>query len=608
MSVLDEIKNGVRIRELDIKKLNILAGEVREFLIDKVMENGGHLASNLGIVELTIALHYVFDFPDDKVVWDVGHQAYVHKILSGRSDGFDTLRKFGGLSGFPKTSESPYDCFNSGHAGNSISVAAGMARARDLKGEKNNIIAVIGDGSFGNGLAYEAINDIGNRKTRMLIVLNDNKMSIAQNVGSMSRYISSIRMSDKYVRFKQRVAIRLEKNENLFILLKKIKDFFKRMLVKHTVFDELGLDYFGPFDGHNIKQLINALNHIKNLRGGVIMHVRTIKGKGYTPAETKPQEYHGVSAGSVKPCIDYSCVFGQALIKIAEKNNKVFAITAAMPDGTGLTDFAKKFPNRFLDVGIAEEHAVSTAAGMAINGIIPVTAIYSSFMQRAFDEALHDVCLQNLHVVMCADRAGIVGADGETHQGIFDLSYMRLMPNISIFVPSCYKELENMLFFAVNNMNSPVVIRYPRGCQECDIEYKTAFLPGKAELLNQGGDVIIFSCGSMVSESLKASEILEKSGLSAAVADLRSVLPLDNDFITGYSSDVKLVVTMEDNVKSGGVGEMLTSILSENGIKTKIMIKAYECGIIEQGTPDELKKIRRMDAESVAEDILTYLR
>ncbi len=608
MSVLDEIKNGTKVRELNIKKLNILADEVREFLIDKVMENGGHLASNLGIVELTIALHYVFDFPDDKVIWDVGHQSYVHKILSGRSDGFDTLRKFGGLSGFPKTSESPYDCFNSGHAGNSISVAAGMARARDLKGEKNKIIAVIGDGSFGNGLAYEAINDIGNSKTRMLIILNDNKMSIAQNVGSMSRYISSIRMSDKYVRFKQRVAIRFGKKENLFILLKKIKDFFKRMLVKNTVFDELGLDYFGPFDGHNISQLINALNHIKNLDGGVIMHVRTVKGKGYTPAEIKPQEYHGVSAGSVKHCMDYSCIFGQALIKIAEKNNKVFAITAAMPDGTGLTEFAEKFPDRFLDVGIAEEHAVSTAAGMAINGIIPVTAVYSSFMQRAFDEVLHDVCLQNLHVVMCADRAGIVGADGETHQGVFDLSYMRVMPNISIFVPSSYKELENMLFFAVNNMNSPVVIRYPRGCQKCDIEYKSAFMPGKAELINQGGDVIIFACGSMVSEALKASAILEKSGLSAAVADLRSVLPLDNDFITGHSSDVKLVVTMEDNVKSGGVGEMLASVLSENGIKTKIMIKAYESGIIEQGTPDELKKIRRMDAESVAEDILTYLR
>ena len=607
MSILQEIGKGKKIRELSMKELYILAEEIRGFLIDKVMENGGHLASNLGIVELTIALHYVFDFPDDKIIWDVGHQSYVHKILSGRAKDFDTLRKLGGISGFPKTSESPYDCFNTGHASTSVSAAAGMAKARDLKGEKNHIIAVIGDGSLGGGLAYEAINDIGNNNTNTLIILNDNKMSIAKNVGGMSRHLNSIRMSGKYVRLKQRISIKLENKEGLFALLKRTKDFFKRALVKNTVFGELGLNYFGPFDGHNIEQLIHALKHIKRLDKGVVMHVRTIKGKGYTPAENKPQEYHGISAHGGTYREDYSAVFGKKLTELAKNNKKIFAITAAMPQGTGLTEFSKIFKNRFLDVGIAEEHAVTTAAGMAANGLVPVVAIYSTFMQRAFDETLHDVCLQGLHVVLCADRAGIVGADGETHQGVFDLSYMRIMPGISIFSPSCYNELETMLDYAVNKMNSPVVIRYPRGCEERNIEYKKEFAPGKAEMLIDGKDILILACGSMVNIALTAAEKLNGKGLSAAVADLRSVLPLDKEFVIENARCAKLIVTLEDNVKSGGVGEMIAALLMENSIKAELIIKAYESGIIEQGSQNELKKILRLDSGSICDDILKRL-
>ena len=616
LTQLDRIFQGESIKKFTITELNILAKEIRSFLISKVAEHGGHLASNLGVVELTIALHYVFDFPQDKVVWDVGHQSYTHKILSGRMKDFDTLRKFDGISGFPKTSESPYDSFNTGHASTSISAALGMAKARDLKKETNHIMAVIGDGSLGGGLAFEGINDVGNSKIKMLIILNDNKMSISENVGAMSKYLNSIRTSHSYFDLKEKIASSLLKSDHkkLFSFIQKIKDRLKKSMLTNTLFVDLGLTYFGPFDGHDIGQLIKTLKRIKDIDKGVIMHIRTIKGKGYAPAEDKPEKYHGVPAfkklmeDEKRSPLDYSAVFGKTLIDIAKNNHNVVAITAAMPHGTGLNDFSKEFPKRFFDVGIAEAHATTTAAGMAMNSIIPVVSIYSSFMQRAYDSVLHDICLQNLHVVMCIDRAGIVGADGETHQGIFDISYMRSMPNISIFAPSDYQSLREMLFFAVENSKGPTVIRYPRGGENQKIAFPHSFISGKAQVLKNGTDICIIACGDMVNTALEVEEILSERGISTTVIDIQSIVPLDEDTICNMAKNSKCTLTLENNVKQGGFGESVLEVLVRNKIHIPILIKAFEKGIIEQGSVDELLKKYRLDTNSVFEDAEKFYR
>ncbi len=608
MSVLERLKNGENIKNLNISELKILAEEIRSFIVESVSKTGGHLASNLGVVEITIALCYVFDFPEDKIIWDVGHQSYVYKILTGRANQFETLRKFNGISGFPRTYESEYDCFNTGHSSTSISAALGMAKARDLKGENNEIIAFIGDGSLGGGLAYEAINDAGNSNTKMLIILNDNEMSISKNVGGMSVHLSSFRTSGSYFKLKHSILSFLEKKEQTVLIdfIRVIKNAVKQLLLRNTVFEGLGLTYFGPFDGHDLECLIKILKRVRNLNEPVIMHIRTVKGKGYGPAEINPSKYHGVSNFDYKKgithktVIDYSKVFGDKLCSIAENNERVVAITAAMPDGTGLKGFAEKFPKRFFDVGIAEQHAVTSAAGMAANGLVPVVAIYSTFFQRAYDSVIHDVCLQNHHVVFCADRAGIVGADGETHQGVFDLSFMRPMPFVEILAPSDYNSFRGMLDYAVNIAKGPVFIRYPRGSENKKIYENYTYVPGKSNVLVQGEDVCIFACGNMVANALEATEILEKNNIFTSVIDLQCLSHIDYSAVVEYAGRSRLVVCLEDNVEKGGVGEEICSFLSKSGIKTPVINLAYKTGLIMQGTQKELMKYFGVDSEGVA--------
>ncbi len=607
MSIIERLQQGENIKNLNISELKELALEIRKFLLENVSRTGGHLASNLGVVEITIALCYVFDFPEDKIIWDVGHQSYVYKILTGRANQFNTLRQYGGLSGFPRTYESEYDCFDTGHSSTSISAALGMAKARDLKGENNNIIAFIGDGSLGGGLAYEAINDAGNSNTKMLVILNDNEMSIAKNVGGMSVHLSSFRTSGSYFRFKHSLVSFLEKTEQTALIkfFRTIKNSIKQAILRNTIFEGLGLTYFGPFDGHNIERLIKILKRVKNVNEPVIIHIKTTKGKGYGPAERKPSEYHGVSKFDYKKGVvpsevmDFSAVFGDKLCDIAEKNEKVVAITAAMPDGTGLTGFAEKYPRRFFDVGIAEQHAVTSAAGMAANGLVPVVAIYSTFFQRAYDSILHDVCLQNKHVVFCADRAGIVGADGETHQGVFDLSFMRPMPFVEILAPSDYSSLKGMLDYAVNVAKGPVFIRYPRGCEERVIYEDYTYVPGKANVLTEGEDVCIFACGTMVNNALDAAEKLKNENISVSVIDLQCLSEIDREVLCTYAKNCRFVISVEDNVEKGGVGEEINSLLSQYGINKTVYNFAYKTGLIVQGTQKELMHVYGVDSDSI---------
>ena len=512
--VLDKINNTNDVKKLNRKEKIKLAEEIRELIINVVSENGGHLASNLGVVELTIALHYIFDVEKDKIVWDVGHQSYVHKILTGRKDRMLTLRKLNGIAGFPKTSESETDCFNTGHSSTSISVALGMARSRDVKKKNNRVIAVIGDGALTGGMALEALNDSGCSNTNLTVVLNDNNMSISKNVGGMSTFLSKLRTKKLYTRTNAKIKKIVRRipwvGNGLVYLVQKVKRGIKQLFIKKMYFEDIGFTYLGPVDGHDIEKLESILDTSKQIEGPVLIHVITKKGKGYKHAEENPDKFHSTSSfdvETVKPKKqkekDYSAVFGDKLVRLAKENNKIVAITAAMKDGTGLTQFAKEFPDRFFDVGIAEQHALGMAAGMAKDGLIPVVPIYSSFYQRAYDQVIHDICIQNLPVVMCVDRAGLVGNDGETHQGLFDLSFFNLIPNITIMAPKDFKELENMLEYAVK-LNKPVVIRYPRGVEEITFEKQEEIILGKAEVLKEGKDLSILSIGKMVS---KASEI-----------------------------------------------------------------------------------------------------
>lgn len=616
MTILDRLNQGESIKDLNIEELKTLATEIRAFLLENVSKTGGHLASNLGVVEMTIALFYVFDFPKDKIVWDVGHQSYVYKILSGRANRFDSLRQLNGLSGFPRTYESEYDCFDTGHSSTSVSAALGMAKARDLKGENNNIIAFIGDGSLGGGLAYEAINDAGNSNTKILVILNDNEMSIAKNVGGMSIHLSSFRTSGSYFRMKQAILLFLEKTEQktLIKFIRNIKNSIKQAILRNTVFEGLGMTYFGPFDGHNIERLIKILNRVKKLNEPVIMHIRTVKGKGYGPAERKPSDYHGVSGFDYKKGltpekkIDYSAVFGDKLCEIAEKNENVAAITAAMPDGTGLMEYSKKFPKRFFDVGIAEQHAVTTAAGMAANGLVPVVAVYSTFFQRAYDSILHDVCLQNLHVVFCADRAGIVGADGETHQGVFDISFMRPMPNVEILAPADYTALRSMLDYAVNKADGPVFIRYPRGVEEKKIYSDYTYTPSKVNVLKKGTDLCVFACGNMVAKAMDAASALETKGFSVTVADVADLSNPDAETILSCAKNSRFVITAEDNVLKGGMGEEINSVMFKNQVSVPVKNLGYENGIIMQGTQKELMKIYGVDSDGIERTALEFFK
>lgn len=608
--LLDKIKSPNDLKQLNIDELKLLCEEIREFLIDSVSETGGHLASNLGIVELTVALHTVFNVPEDKIIFDVGHQSYVHKILTGRKEGFKTLRQFGGMSGFPKRSESDCDSFNTGHSSTSISAALGIARGRDLSGDNYNVISVFGDGALTGGMMYEAMNDAGHTKTPLILILNDNAMSISKNVGAVSKHLRQLRISTFYFKSKHAVENFLKKipllGKPTANLLKQIKRFFRRLVIPTTIFDDMGFIYMGPADGHDVKSLIQCLEYAKDEKRPVLLHIHTKKGKGYAPAENNPSKFHGISAfdkatGKTKETGEtYSDRFGLAMIKQGEKNSKVVAITGAMPNGTGLYKFSNKFKNRFFDVGIAEQHGVTLSAGFAVSGYIPVIPLYSSFLQRAYDQTLHDVCLQNLHVVFPIDRAGIVGSDGETHQGIYDISYLSHMPNMTILSPSTLDQLENMLDYAINIHQGPIAIRYPRGSVQAE-GIGGDFIPGKAEILRHGTDVTIIATGRMVKRAQEVCAIINKS---AEIIALPTIKPLDETAVITSAKKTGNVITIEDNVKIGGMGSMIATLLKEKNIRCKMNIFAFPDCPVTHGSIDELDKLYGLDANTIASKIM----
>lgn len=599
---LDEMNFPADISGFSTDELRQLAYEIRKFLIKSVSKTGGHLASNLGVVELTLALYSIFDFEKDRLIWDVGHQSYVHKILSGRINQFDTLRNFGGISGFPKTSESVYDAFNTGHSSTSASAAVGIARGRDLAKEKYDVVAVFGDGALTGGMIFEALNDAGHSNSKVIFILNDNEMSIANNVGGLAQYLQKIRQKPEYFKSKDKIEEFLSKlpigAEVATNTARKAKATFRSKVLPNTLFDNLGLNYIGPVDGHDFEALKAVLERAKMSDKSSFIHIRTKKGKGYKPAEKNPELYHGISAGAKNSAnsVDYSAIFGQALLNIAEKNQKVCAITGAMPLGTGLNAFSEIYPDRFFDVGIAEQHAVTMAAGLAMTGYIPVVPLYSTFMQRAYDQILHDVCLQNLHVVLCADRAGIVGQDGETHQGMYDIAYLSSMPNMTILSPSNFKELEEMLDYAINKHTGPITIRYPRG--NCQVDMDREFEPFKSQLVKSGKDVIIFSSGRILKTAKTVAE-----RLGTTLVALPTLFPLNKEEILEYTKDAKLLVTIEDGIKTGGLGAIIASVNSESNHPIPMLICAFPDVPIIHGTVNELDKYYKMDAESIIERI-----
>ena len=596
------------LSKMSMPELYQLAEEIRAFLVQNVSKTGGHLASNLGVVELTIALHCVFSFPEDKLIWDVGHQSYVHKILTGRADRFPTLRKFGGLSGFPKTSESEYDCFNTGHSSTSVSAALGMARSRDLKGEHHHVAAVFGDGALTGGMLFEALNDGGHKKTPCVLVLNDNAMSISKNVGAIAKHLRNLRSKPGYTKSKSIVERELTRipavGKPLADLIRTVKQKLKMLILPTTLFNELGFDYLGPIDGHNLENLISALTVAKNSQHPIVVHVHTKKGKGYSPAEQNPQVFHGISGFDLEHANDfpaqpddYSAVFGKTLCTLAKSTPEIVAITAAMPSGTGLMDFAAQFPDRFFDTGIAEQHAATLAAGFAAGGMIPVFPVYASFFQRAYDQVLHDVCLQNLHVVFCADRAGIVGADGETHHGLFDISCLSAMPNMSILAPSSFEELSDMLSYAILEHKGPITIRYPRGGTQGTTHRSFAF--GKARKLADGEDITIISYGRMVSTAEKITEQLAKDGVSAELITLPTVCPLDREQLIHSISKTGAAAVLEDHVIDGGIGSAVGTLISEEGLSAKLLRFAFPREPIVQGSIRELDQKYGLDEKTV---------
>lgn len=614
---LDSMKFPEDLNYLNEEELTQLAKEIREFLVQSVSKTGGHLASNLGVVDLTISLFRCFDIEKDKIIWDVGHQSYVHKILTGRKKQFSQLRKKDGLSGFPKRNESKYDAFDTGHSSTSISAALGMARARDLQGKDFNVVAVIGDGALTGGMALEALNDAGFNKTNMIIILNDNQMSISKNVGGLSSYLNNIRLEPVYNKIKNDINETLNYTavgKTMATSLAKLKGSIKQLVVPSMLFEDMGIKYLGPIDGHNIAQMKEVFNKAKKLPGPVLIHTITKKGKGYGLAEENPSKFHGVSSFDTKKGIcettilpNYSDEFGQTMIEIAGKNENVVAITAAMPDGTGLKKYSKDFPSRFFDVGIAEQHAVTLAAGMACIGIKPVVAIYSTFLQRAFDQILHDVCIQNLPVVFCIDRAGIVGADGETHQGMFDISYLSIIPNITIVAPKCVKELGVILKWAVEYKDGPIAIRYPKGGDCIDFEPLAKVNYGKWETLNQGKDIAIIATGRMVQNSVQAMNLLSEEDVSAEVINATFIKPLDKKMLEELSNRFTSIITVEDNIANGGFGTMVLGELNKNGYKGNFNNLAYNDIFIHQGNIEQTYIENGLDAEGIKKSALKLL-
>ena len=596
--MLEKINSPEDVKKLKIEEKKQLAQEIREYILQVVSENGGHLASNLGVVELTLALHSVFNTPKDKIVWDVGHQSYTHKIITGRREQFKTLRQKDGLAGFPKTSESEYDSFNTGHSSTSISAALGMARARDLKGENNQVIAVIGDGALTGGMALEALNDVGFSKTHMTVILNDNEMSISKNIGGLNMFLSKLRTKKLYTKSNVSGKKVISKipiiGKSIVRIVQKIKRSIKQLIIPKMFFEDIGFTYLGPVDGHDIEQLENIMRLSKQVTGPVLIHVLTKKGKGYKIAEENPDKFHAtapfdIETGKTKKekKADYSKIFGEKLIKLAQNDKRIVAITASMKDGTGLAKFAKEFPTRFFDIGIAEQHALTMAAGMAKEGMIPFVPIYSSFYQRAYDQVIHDTAMQNLPVIMCVDRAGVIGADGETHQGTLDMAFFRLVPNLTIMAPKDFKELEDMMEFAVK-LNKPVVIRYPRGGQDEEIEFEShpKIELGKSEILKEGKGISIIAIGKRVADAMKMAEIYKKEdGIEAEVINARFLKPLDVETIKKSIEKTKNVITIEDGTKINGLGTAIEELIVENNLQNiKFEKQAWPDEFLKQGT------------------------
>ena len=613
--MIEKIKSSDDVKKLNIQEKEQLAKEIRKYIIEVVSENGGHLASNLGVVELTLALHSIFDVEKDKIIWDVGHQTYVHKILTGRKEKLKNLRKLNGIAGFPKTNESSTDCFNTGHSSTSISAALGMARARDIKNENYNVIAVIGDGALTGGMALEALNDVGASKTKMTVILNDNEMSISKNIGGINLLLSKLRTKKLYTKSNISMKKIISKipiiGKPIVKIIQRVKRSIKQLIIPKMFFEDIGFTYLGPVDGHNIEELENLLRLSKQVTTPVLIHVLTKKGKGYIPAEEKPDKFHATGPFNIedgtprsKKEEDYSKVFGKKLIELARKNKNIVAITASMKDGTGLTQFQKEFPKRFFDVGIAEQHALCMAAGMAKDGIIPVVPIYSSFYQRAYDQVIHDIAIQNLPVVMCVDRAGIVGADGETHQGTFDLAFFRLIPNLTIMSPKNFTEFENMLEFAVN-AKRPVVIRYPRGGEsKYKFKQNNQIEIGKSEILKEGKDLSIIAIGKMVARAMQVADQLSKIGIDAEVINARFLKPLDTVNIKKSIEKTLNIVTIEDGTIINGLGTAIKELIVDEKISIKnIKSFAYPDEFIQHGKVEELEKIYELDDDGIVEYI-----
>ena len=612
--VLKRIHTAEDLKKLDEGQLQRLCGELRRFLLQKVSKTGGHLASNLGIVELTVALEYCFDLPEDKIIWDVGHQAYVHKILTGRKDGFDTLRQLDGLSGFPKPNESEYDAFATGHSSTSISAAYGLAKARDLRGGKEHVIAVIGDGSMTGGLAYEALNHAGRENSNLIVILNDNQMSIDTNVGAMSKHLNNLRTSMRYRELKKNFKKFRDKvpvvGEGTYFVLEKMRDGAKLLFLKGALFEELGFKYIGPVDGHDLPELIELLHNVKDMEGPVLVHVKTIKGKGYRYAEQRPWEYHGVGAFDLKQGLpkgtgkSWSDVFGRKMVEIGRKNPKVVGITAAMAGGTGFEPFQRAFPARFFDIAIAEQHGATFAAGLAKGGMTPVFAVYSSFLQRAYDQIVHDVCMQKLHVVFAIDRAGIVGADGETHQGVFDLSFLGHIPNMTVLSPKNAWELEEMLDFAVNRWDAPIAVRYPRGTAETAFaEQRQPIEYGKAEVIAEGEKIAILAEGHMLRAAEEAAERLRQDGLRPMLVNMRFLKPLDEEMLLAVAEKCSHIVTVEDNLRQGGFGAKVLEFYADRGIQRDVLRLGFPDRYIEQGTQAQLFARYGLDAAGIYQSI-----
>ena len=620
--ILDTLTSTDQIRSLDYRQLKQLAGELREDIISTVSQNGGHLASSLGVVELTIALHRVYDTPKDKLVWDVGHQAYAHKLLTGRREQFSTLRQLDGISGFPKRCESDFDCFDVGHSSTSISAALGMAAARDASGGDERIVAIIGDGSLTAGLAFEGLNHSGHLKKNMVVILNDNEMSISPNVGAVSSFLSRKLSSALFVRFKRETENFLSNvpgiGKDLLQFAQRVEESVKGFMTPGMLFEGFGFDYYGPIDGHNLEDLVETLENVSKLKGPVLVHVATRKGRGYPPAESKPSLFHGVGpfdreTGKVLESkggeASYTGIFGSTLVELAEKDERIVAVTAAMKAGTGLKAFAERFPERFFDVGIAEQHAVTFAAGMACRDLRPVVTIYSTFLQRAYDNVLHDVCLQNLPVIFALDRGGLVGADGPTHHGVFDLSFLRHIPNLTLAVPRDENQLRRLLLTATRH-NGPFALRYPRGNAEgLVLDEQLEELPiGKGEKLRDGKDGVLLGVGVGLQVALRVAERLSAEGVELAVIDARYVKPLDETLLLAELTNDKPLVTFEENVLQGGFGSAILEFCSDHGLSQRHLRLGIPDRFIEQGSQGQLRKLLAIDVDGACEQVRTFLR